>query len=94
MVAGIIFIVAAVFLAAVSVISMQDEYYDRAFASFLMAVLFLITGLSFLWYEPDEPKEHKEKVIECSEYRVVDQKSLTIQDGDTVETAKHFIYYK
>lgn len=91
---GIIFIVAAVFLAAVDVMSMHDEYHDRAFASFLMAVLFLITGLSIFWYEPEEPKGHKEKVIECSEYRVVDQKSLTIQDGDTVATVKHFIYYK
>ena len=88
---GIFFIVVAVFLAAVGVMSIHDEYYDRAFALFLMAALFLITGLSFFWYEP---KEHKEKVIECSEYRVVDQKSLTIQDGDTVETVKHFIYYK
>ena len=92
--AGIFFIVVAVFLAVIGVICMQDEYYNRAFASFLMAVLFLITGLSILWYEPEEPKGHKEKVIECSEYRVVDQKSLTIQDGDTIETVKYFIYYK
>ena len=90
MTVGVLLFVVCVILAFASYIFFENNHERLAAWCGIICIFLWITGILLCVLSPRDDRH----VIECSEYSVVDQKNLTIQDGDTVETVKHFIYYK